>query len=440
MKRTIVTLLVLALSLAALASCQETAEPSSEYYNGSCTYLQDDSIILPTGGQKLELEHTQKAFAPFITDSLLSDAERKLLEDTSEYGNTSGFYLAINDEYLCLALEVIAPTPDGDGECGGHTHLFFNERISALSYSEILSENGTVQFFPYAIMEFQETDAFSPESFEVSRLSENSVKALQRLYAMNKGWTSDAVVDRMPFCFDGRMYFKAGDTEGWMYFDLDNYKLYYDDRFTTIPQNIAKELADLCPAEHNADIKFRHDGLGGSSVLSDEDMQFLLQLLCRHDWEDGADIFKTGITFTGNDLSLVYCADEGVLYDHNKIRKIALTHDDKDMLDSIAERYLCALDVRPFSYDKVAEAFREGMPGVKYDGFKNTDACTIRSATDAASRAKNECTIYWNVYYIEHDETQKVWAVTFGKHNTLGGCQTVYLSSDGKTMLIVYGE
>lgn len=53
---------------------------------------------------------------------------------------------------------------------------------------------------------------------------------------------------------------------------------------------------------------------------------------------------------------------------------------------------------------------------------------------------KAECTIYWNEYFIEYDKAKKIRGVTFFQHNVLGDCQTVYLSSDGKTLLIVYGE
>lgn len=91
-------------------------------------------LTLPASGQQIKLSNEERFFVPYITDNLVAEAEHKIAQD----GESSGFYLQINDDYLCLMVEVIRhfePTVTENGEtisgCGyDHEHLFFSERIS----------------------------------------------------------------------------------------------------------------------------------------------------------------------------------------------------------------------------------------------------------------------------------------------------------------------
>ena len=93
------------------------------------------------------------------------------------------------------------------------------------------------------------------------------------------------------------------------------------------------------------------------------------------------------------------------------------------------------------SYQLLAEKYPEDMPGVKRDGFVNTTKVKISSEEDALERAKNECTIKWKSAETSFDSVSKIWTVVFFEGmNVAGGCQSVYMDENGKTVLIVYGE
>ncbi len=97
-------------------------------------------------------------------------------------------------------------------------------------------------------------------------------------------------------------------------------------------------------------------------------------------------------------------------------------------------------NIDAFSYKDDLKIYTEGTPGVKYSGFKNLEESTVTTKEEAVERAKNECTIPWNVTNVYFDEREKVWMVLFYQENVLGGCQSVYMGADGITLLIVYGE
>ena len=71
-----------------------------------------------------------------------------ITDDIAEYSNSSGFYLQISEDYLCLVREVIhyIDPPETAGEytlsgCGiDHEHLFFSERISLCPDSNVGDE------------------------------------------------------------------------------------------------------------------------------------------------------------------------------------------------------------------------------------------------------------------------------------------------------------
>ncbi len=93
-----------------------------------------------------------------------------------------------------------------------------------------------------------------------------------------------------------------------------------------------------------------------------------------------------------------------------------------------------------FSFDRISKEYKAGDPGVKTEGFKNTSEQALTNSAEAVERAKTECTIEYDAVTVLRDGWDKMWSVTFSTRNTLGGCQTVYLDSNGITLLIVYGE
>ena len=101
-------------------------------------------------------------------------------------------------------------------------------------------------------------------------------------------------------------------------------------------------------------------------------------------------------------------------------------------------------DVPAFSYEEEKATYEGEIPGVKHNGFNNTSSLSVHTAEDAIERAKNECTVEWNTTDVYYDVESGVWKVNFYRvdpeYILLGGDQSVYLSDDGKTLLIVYGE
>ena len=97
-------------------------------------------------------------------------------------------------------------------------------------------------------------------------------------------------------------------------------------------------------------------------------------------------------------------------------------------------------DVSAFSYSEDAERYKNDAPGVIHSGFVNTNEAKISSAEDALERAKKECTIEWDTSQVYFDNASSVWMVSFFTEGTAGGGQCVYMDSNGKTLLIVYGE
>ena len=93
-----------------------------------------------------------------------------------------------------------------------------------------------------------------------------------------------------------------------------------------------------------------------------------------------------------------------------------------------------------FSYQEDKARCPAGTPGVKYDGFVNTTTQTVKTKEDAIERAANECTVEWDTVSVWYDAGAKVWKVSFGFSGMAGGDESVYVSENGKTLLIVYGE
>ncbi len=95
--------------------------------------------------------------------------------------------------------------------------------------------------------------------------------------------------------------------------------------------------------------------------------------------------------------------------------------------------------VQNFSYMYDKSVYEEGEAGVVTEGFVNTEPSPITNSLDAVERAKNECTVEYTRTTVFRDSIEDMWMVNFGT-DVPGGDQSVYMTSDGVTTLIVYGE
>lgn len=155
MKRLLSFMLMLLILFAALTGCTKP-EGISEYEgerSKMSIYLTEENgvytLTLPESKETIELDQDEVPFVPYITDELVEAAEKKIAEDIAEYNNSSGFYLQISQDNLCLVQEVIHhmdPPAGSNGEdtpsgCGiDHEHLFFSQRITHCPVNELISQ------------------------------------------------------------------------------------------------------------------------------------------------------------------------------------------------------------------------------------------------------------------------------------------------------------
>ena len=93
-----------------------------------------------------------------------------------------------------------------------------------------------------------------------------------------------------------------------------------------------------------------------------------------------------------------------------------------------------------FAFEDVKSLYAEGEPGVWYDGFVNTEKSECKTPEDAIELAKKETRITYDIIHVSYDENEKIYCVTFATKGLVGGCDSVYLSEDGITLLTVAGE
>ncbi len=110
------------------------------------------------------------------------------------------------------------------------------------------------------------------------------------------------------------------------------------------------------------------------------------------------------------------------------------------------EEVVCE-DVEYYSYSDVESQYRPGDPGVQTDGFVNKDFdqenkrfCITETVEEAIQRAKNEVTIPYDATKVSLDLGTGIWKVEFFTEGVPGGSQTVYVSCNGSTLRIIYGE
>lgn len=97
-------------------------------------------------------------------------------------------------------------------------------------------------------------------------------------------------------------------------------------------------------------------------------------------------------------------------------------------------------NIASFDFNAVLREYPKDTPGGRTEGFINTAPSPVTNQDKAIARAKNECTIEYNLIDIGYDSTAKVWAVMFFMEDRCGGGEEVYIDSNGITQLIVYSE
>lgn len=154
--------------------------------------------------------------------------------------------------------------------------------------------------------------------------------------------------------------------------------------------------------------------------------------------------FDGYIEFAGDQTLYYFTYEYNVIYFNQQFAEIPA--EDMQVIKNIALANGVPVDLyleQPgsFSYAEVTATFKAGDPGVKSEGFMNTESVPISGRIwDVKTQALNECTIEYDTVTVGYDETAEVWEITYSTANTLGNCQSVYMNRDGVTLLIVYGE
>lgn len=128
-----------------------------------------------------------------------------------------------------IAILILHPKADKTGD-----------NLDALGEAAI--NNGTVLFYSEPTSENKKPNIVSQYTLSATEFTE-----ICDILRQQK-WTSDALVDRLSFNFDGKMY-----CEGWLYFGYEQEVAYYDEYFCTLPQAVIDTLkkAESTATEYN---------------------------------------------------------------------------------------------------------------------------------------------------------------------------------------------
>lgn len=153
--------------------------------------------------------------------------------------------------------------------------------------------------------------------------------------------------------------------------------------------------------------------------------------------------FDGHIEFAGDNTLYCFTYEYNVIYFNQQFAEIPT--EDMQVIKDIAIANGIPVDLHleqpdSFSYVEVTDTFKTGDPGVKSEGFVNTEPMPINRIMDVKAHALEECTIEYDTVSVAYDEAAEIWKVTYSTANTLGNCQSVYMDRDGVTLLIDYGE
>lgn len=159
-----------------------------------------------------------------------------------------------------------------------------------------------------------------------------------------------------------------------------------------------------------------------------------------YEWADQTEWYKK--TYTMDEQGNLISAQNAKIpspeeHDQEEVHDTLEVHDTS--ADEIA-KVIAAQNVdKPvsFSWTEEQAKYPAGSAGVKTEGFVNTAAQTVNMGNVVAI-AQRECTLEWqNTAVVYYDEAAKVWKVELGFSQDHTVCQTVYLSGEGITLLVV---
>lgn len=160
----------------------------------------------------------------------------------------------------------------------------------------------------------------------------------------------------------------------------------------------------------------------------------------KYEWEEENRWFKK--TYTMDEQGKLTFAQYATIpspeeLDQENVQNTLEVHDTS--ADEIA-KVIAAQNVdKPvsFSWTEEQERYPAGSAGVKTEGFVGASAQTVNMG-NVVSIAQKECTLEWqNTAVVFYDEAAKVWKVELGFSQDDTVCQTVYLSNEGITLLVV---
>ena len=94
-------------------------------------------------------------------------------------------------------------------------------------------------------------------------------------------------------------------------------------------------------------------------------------------------------------------------------------------------------DVGEFSYQEILNNLDSNN---QHNHFRNIYETRITNTEEAFRLALNEVLVFYNQVKIYYDEDTSMWKFVFWSTEHIGGCQTVFLSANGITKLIIFGE
>jgi len=190
--------------------------------------------------------------------------------------------------------------------------------------------------------------------------------------------------------------------------------------------------------------------------ISEEDANSLSEIINGSTWIEGTADCKSDCVINLKGHMTYYHSDCGTFNKYNlaemstyssKVQEVdgkSLVLPEEDMLivNTILQKYITLgsdKQISEFSYTEDSAIYIEGEPGIKTSGFVNTSEVEI-NFENVVEQAKKECTVKYYTTQTYFDSSTGMWKVVFNDENILGGDQTVYMTENGVTTLIVYGE
>lgn len=184
-------------------------------------------------------------------------------------------------------------------------------------------------------------------------------------------------------------------------------------------------------------------GMLGDVCVSDLDNDGIYELIYLSHWGSGVNGTSINCYSENRTISCDLKNTFGLEFLKKDDQNILVKWDDGStdelFLLKVKERYV--LDtIRIFSYQSDLKFILGKGTGVKTDGFVNTTAQTIEGAKQILDLARKEIAIDYDAVAVYYDAAEAMWKVSFWTDRMVGGDASVYLSNDGITEWILFGE